>query len=69
MQEKTGSIEDDALLPEEYAARLLALSSRTLQAWRTKRTGPPFVRVGRAIRYRRGDLLAWIRRRTDQGNN
>jgi predicted DNA-binding transcriptional regulator AlpA len=50
----------DALLPEIQAAILLNLSSRTLQAWRSKSVGPPFVRAGRAIRYRRSDILAWI---------
>ena len=50
----------DALLGEAQAARLLNLSVRTLQAWRTKRSGPSFVRAGRAIRYRKCDLYAWM---------
>ena len=50
----------DALLSEVEAADLLGLSTRTLQSWRTQETGPAFVRAGRAIRYRRRDLLAWI---------
>lgn len=53
-------IDIDALLAEVYAAELLGLSSRTLQAWRTKGIGPAFVRAGRAIRYRRRDLIAWM---------
>ena len=53
-------VESDALLAEAQAARLLNLSVRTLQAWRTKRSGPSFVRAGRAIRYRRRDLYAWM---------
>jgi excisionase family DNA binding protein len=52
--------EPDALLDELQAAQLLGLSSRTLQAWRAKGEGPPFVRAGRAIRYRRRDLMAWV---------
>jgi hypothetical protein len=52
--------DDDALLVEIRAAELLSLSSRTLQAWRIKGEGPAFVRAGRAIRYRRRDLLAWM---------
>jgi hypothetical protein len=50
----------DALLREEIAAELLSLSVRTLQSWRLRKAGPPFVQVGRAVRYRRRDLLAWI---------
>ncbi len=53
-------VDSDALLTEVYAADLLGLSSRTLQAWRTKGFGPAFVRAGRAIRYRRRDLIAWM---------
>ena len=50
----------DALLAEAQAAELLSLSSRTLQAWRLNGSGPSFVRAGRAVRYRRRDLLAWM---------
>ncbi len=52
--------EPDALLTEIDAADFLRLSIRTLQAWRHQRCGPAFVRAGRAIRYRRDDLIAWI---------
>ncbi len=52
--------ESDSLLGEAQAAKLLNLSVRTLQAWRTKRSGPSFVRAGRAIRYRKRDLYAWM---------
>lgn len=57
-------IETEALLPEVHAARFLSLSVRTLQAWRCKGEGPSFVRAGRAVRYRRGDLLLWIEANT-----
>jgi Helix-turn-helix domain len=50
----------DGLLTEVAAADFLSLSTRTLQAWRSKGFGPAFVRAGRAIRYRRRDLLAWM---------
>jgi hypothetical protein len=54
----------DALLAEVHAADLLGLSTRTLQAWRSKRQGPAFVRAGRAIRYRRRDLISWVEANT-----
>ncbi|MCA1393771.1 helix-turn-helix domain-containing protein [Bradyrhizobium sp. IC3123] len=50
----------DALLREQEAADLLCLSIRTLQSWRIRAAGPPFVQVGRAVRYRRRDLITWI---------
>ncbi|WP_245334268.1 helix-turn-helix domain-containing protein [Bradyrhizobium guangdongense] len=47
-------------MAEVQAADFLRVSIRTLQAWRCRGAGPAFVRVGRSIRYRRRDLLAWI---------
>lgn len=60
MRPNINSQDADLLLKEEDAAHLLSLSVRTLQAWRVRMTGPPFVQVGRAVRYRRRDLIAWI---------
>jgi hypothetical protein len=50
----------DSLLAEVAAAEMLGLSTRTLQSWRIVGSGPAYVRAGRAIRYRRRDLLTWI---------
>jgi hypothetical protein len=52
--------DDDALLSEIQASDLLFLSVRTLQTWRSRGCGPAYVRAGRAVRYRRHDLLSWI---------
>ena len=60
MRPNINSQDADFLLKEEDAAHLLSLSVRTLQAWRIRTAGPPFVQVGRAVRYRRRDLIAWI---------
>lgn len=49
------------LLTEKQAADKLALSQRTLQAWRRTGEGPPFVKLGgTAVRYVDSDLDAWI---------
>lgn len=56
----TQSGDNEALLMEVHAAKFLSLSVRTLQAWRTKGCGPAYVQAGRAIRYRRCDLISWI---------
>jgi predicted DNA-binding transcriptional regulator AlpA len=54
-----GNVDQDKLLTEIQAADLLRMSSRTLQAWRGQGVGPPFIRAGRAIRYRRSDVMSW----------
>lgn len=52
------------LLDEDHAARWLGLSVRTLQSWRCRRSdGPPFIRLGRAIRYDPDDLDNFIAKR------
>lgn len=48
------------LLDEHEAANVLNVSVRTLQAWRFKRCGPPYAKLGRSVRYRRTDLAAWL---------
>lgn len=53
------------LLNSEQAATLLGIKPQTLDVWRcTKRVSIPFVKVGRAVRYRREDVLRFIERNT-----
>ena len=54
-----------ALLDETQTAKVFNVSERTLQAWRLRGGGPPFVRISsRCIRYRNSDLAAFIDART-----
>jgi predicted DNA-binding transcriptional regulator AlpA len=50
------------LVGTKEAARLLGLSSSTLEKWRFFRVAgtPPVVRIGRACRYRLDDLRTWV---------
>lgn len=49
------------LLSESQAADLLQVSPGTLSVWRsTGRYNLPFVKIGARVRYRRGDLQAWL---------
>lgn len=50
----------DALLTEVQAADFLNLSVRTLQAWRLRGGGSRYIKCGRAVRYRRRDLIAYL---------
>ena len=53
------------LLDEKEAAHLLDTSPGTLSVWRsTGRYNLPFIKIGRNVRYRRSDLLAWLEKRT-----
>lgn len=54
-------VDFDRALTTEQAANLLALSPRTLEAWRSRgRKGPRFLRFGRTVRYRLSALIEWL---------
>lgn len=42
----------------------LGISSVTATKWRARAEGPPFIKVGRLVRYRRADVDAWLASRT-----
>ena len=53
------------LLSEQEAAEVLDVSPGTLSVWRsTGRYQLKFLKIGRKVRYRRSDLLAWLAART-----
>jgi len=54
----------DALLTREQVASRLGLKSQTLAAWATRGGGPAYIKVGRCVRYRSGDLERWLDERT-----
>ena len=47
------------LLNEKQAAQLLGTTPGTLRTYRTRRTGPPYTKVGAAVRYERLALLKY----------
>ena len=50
----------EALLTPEDVAALLGVPISTLYQWNYRGSGPVARRIGRHLRYRRGDLEAWI---------
>jgi predicted DNA-binding transcriptional regulator AlpA len=54
----------DHLVDDKELSRTTGISRRTFQNWRARRTGPPYVRAGRAVRYNLGEVHAWLRRNT-----
>jgi len=49
---------------ETQAALFLGVSVRTLQAWRVRGGGPPYVKISRVVRYQRGALAAFQEQHT-----
>ena len=56
-------IDEAELLTPKDAANFLCVSPSWLAKARMRGDGPPYVKLGRAIRYREGALLQWLRSR------
>lgn len=49
------------LIDEKEAAAVLAVAVTTLRNWRALKQGPRYCKIGgRLVRYRRGDLAAFV---------
>ena len=55
---------DDPFLSETEAAALLGLKRTTLESWRMRGGGPEYAKLGKAVRYRRSVIEAFIAERT-----
>jgi predicted DNA-binding transcriptional regulator AlpA len=54
---------DKHLSPEDLAARY-DVPLQSVYSWNKTRTGPRFMKVGRHVRYRLADVIAWENSRT-----
>lgn len=56
---------DKEMMTEDETAEFLTVKPQTLAAWRCRGSHDlPFVKVGRAVRYRRTNVLEWLENRT-----
>ncbi len=53
---------NDKLLTTDEVSEYLSISPHTVEMWRRKKVGPPWHKVGRSVRYRESELLAWVER-------
>jgi excisionase family DNA binding protein len=58
----------ERLLSPEEVAEILGVPKGTLYKWRLVGEGPPAMRIGKHLRYRPGDLDAWLRSREAIGS-
>ena len=56
-----GAFADMEDTPE--AAAYLGVSVPSMNRWRVNGDGPPYVKIGSRVRYRRADLDAWLNQR------
>lgn len=55
------------LLDTEKAAEILGLKPSTLDGWRCRGGGPPYLKLGAAVRYVESELLEWALSRRATG--
>jgi predicted DNA-binding transcriptional regulator AlpA len=48
------------MIKEDEAAQILGIKVGTLRRWRSARMGPPYVKMGFAVRYDTADLQAYM---------
>lgn len=53
----------------DEVAKQLGVASSTLRKWRTRGIGPPFTKLGGAIRYAPDSISDWISRQTYQATS
>lgn len=52
--------DEDTMYDPRVAHRFTGIAVATLAKMRCVGGGPPFVKAGRKVLYRRGDLIAWL---------
>ena len=50
----------EALVPSKDAPAHLGVAEQTLARWRSEGHGPPYIKLGKKVYYRAGDLRAWV---------
>lgn len=56
----------DSLIDEKQLSAHSGVARQTLQIWRMRRIGPPFIKVGRAVRYPWGEYQGWLTSRRQE---
>ncbi|MDG2023652.1 MAG: helix-turn-helix domain-containing protein [Actinomycetota bacterium] len=59
-QPPTQQLVTEQLMTVDEVAELLQIPKSTLYYWRYQRQGPPALRLGRALRYRRTDIENFV---------
>jgi excisionase family DNA binding protein len=56
----------EPLMTVEQVADYLSVPVKTVYRWRLTGVGPRGARVGRYVRYRKGDVEAWVERQLQE---
>jgi predicted DNA-binding transcriptional regulator AlpA len=59
---------DEEMWDDFQLAKELGTAPQTPAAWRTRDQGPPYLKIGRLVRYRPSDVRAWLNNRVVRPN-
>jgi len=51
---------DDQLLTAADLSALIRVKEETLERWRMRKQGPPYIKLGKLVRYARSDVAEWL---------
>lgn len=54
------TVTDDQLLTAEELSALIRVKPDTLERWRMRKQGPPYIKLGKLVRYSRSDVAKWV---------
>jgi predicted DNA-binding transcriptional regulator AlpA len=57
---RDGDLTADRLLDTDEVAEYLGIPPNSLKMWRYRRTGPPWLKLGRHVRYRLTAIEQWL---------
>jgi predicted DNA-binding transcriptional regulator AlpA len=60
MEEDKMANQGSRLLKQEEVAELIGMSRAWLEQCRFRKTGIPYLKLGRAVRYRMKDVMEWL---------
>lgn len=55
---------EEQLIDQRAMSRMIGITTKTAETWRTRGFGPKFVKIGSLVKYRKSDISAWVDRRT-----
>ena len=53
-------------MTRDELARDLKRHPRTLKRWHLQRKGPPYIRIGKTVLYKKSAVAEWLERQTEQ---
>jgi len=57
------TMETPRWIDEKEASQIMGVAVQTLRNWRFQGTGPPYFKIGRSVRYRLNEILAFMEER------